>query len=175
MNDTYYPIPGFPGYSVNRHGDVRSERRALPVTLAPNKNGEVGLRKGMQVFRFTPAELRRMAGVAAPQPPESSGLPRGAQALQAARERDKKALGEARLGWQASEAECGKLRKRCAGLESDLNRSRRAYAHSDALVKNLCAELAACKRPGLAPAPAKKRGRPQNYESDELLPLEFDA
>ena len=44
MTDTYHPIPGFTGYSVNKHGDVRSERRKLPVTLVPNKNGEVGLR-----------------------------------------------------------------------------------------------------------------------------------
>ena len=182
MNDTYHPIPDFPGYSVNKHGDVRSERSKLPVALVPNKNGEVALRRQDKTIFCRPAVLRRMAGVAAPQPPESSGLPRGAQALQAAQERDKEALDEARLGWQASEAECARLRKHCETLaaalhatEDSLDRSRRAYAHSDALVKQLHEELAGCKRPRLASPPVKKRGRPPNPESGELLPLEFDV
>ena len=182
MSGEFHPIPGFPGYSVNAHGDVRSERRKLPVTLVPNKNGEVGLRCQNKAFLFMPAVLRRMAGVAAPQPPESSGLSAGARAIEATRERDKEALDEARLGWQASEAECVRLRSeledakaRARSLlennanltsvlqstEESLDRSRRAYAHSDALVKQLRSELAGCKRPRLASPPVKKRGRPQ--------------
>ena len=180
--DSFHPIPDFPGFSVNAHGDVRSERRKMPVTLVPNKNGEVALRKGMKIFRFTPAVLRRMAGVAAPQPPESFALTSAEQSLQAARRAEKQALDEARLGWQASEAECERLRKRCETLaaslqstEESLDRSRSAYAHCDALVRQLREELAEGKRPKRAPAPAKKRGRPRNPESDELMPLEFDA
>ena len=182
MTDTYHPIPDFPGYSVNAHGDVCSERSKLPVALMPSKNGEVALRKGMKIFRFTPTVLRRMAGLVAPQPPESFVLTSAEQSLQAVRRAEKQALDEARLGWQASEAECVRLRKHCETLaaalhatEDSLDRSRRAYAHSDALVKQLRSELEACKRPRLASPPVKKRGRPPNPESDELLPLEFDV
>lgn len=151
--DAYLPIPGWPGYSVSRRGQVRSEFGVL----ACDSKGRVRLRNKAtrrQSLFFT-GELMELAGLLAhdadgPDPDLEEEL------LAARRERD------------TLERHVAGLCEELAAASRSIDRGRRLNGHLMALLRKQQAD---------DPPPAPKRGRRPAPEAPgvDVLALDFDS